>query len=100
MARKLGEVPPLVKRLGMCVEAVQNDGDEGKRLAACMAVVERLGEQQVTQSLAVPRLIDSQPGQVGDREGPARELSHEFGRQVAKIDLPGRKRIEPGDGAV
>lgn len=72
MAGQFREIPALIKSLGRWIQAIDDDGDKGKRLSRCPTVTERLSQQQAAETLPVTPLVHSEPRQNGNRQHAAR----------------------------
>ncbi len=65
-----------------------------------MAVAKGLGEEPVSQLPALKGLIQSEPGDDGDRQRATGQSPDEIDRQISKIDLASRQRIEASNQPV
>ena len=92
MPRQFLEVEPMVERLGGVVDAVDDHGDEGKRLAGLETIVEGLGEEEAAEALPLALDTDAEPGE--DRHGqlPAWEPADGHGGKVGEVDLASGQR--------
>src|SRR5262245_17720725 len=73
MSGQFSEIPLLIKRFRPLVNAVEQHSNEGENLARLITVVQGLGQEQTAQPQAMRVLMDSQPGEHGDRQHPTRQ---------------------------
>ncbi len=67
MAGKLQEAPFLIEGLRRIIDAIEDNGDECKSFAGLMAVVQRLCEQEASESLPLTPVRNAEPRENGDR---------------------------------
>lgn len=100
IARQFCEVPSLIERLGRIIDAVEDDCYERERLTRLIAIAQSLRQKQITQLLTLIEHAHSQPCQDCHRQGTSRQFAGELRRQVTKVNLARRERVEAGDRGV
>jgi hypothetical protein len=70
VARQRAEIPALVKRQCLVVDAVEDHGDEGEGLTRVVAILQCPGEQATSVALTLIGLANAKPGKDGSMRYP------------------------------